>query len=101
MRNKNKTIKLTLNDVFHLARLAQLRLKDKEVEKYQRQLEETLKYVDNLNELNTDMVKESLYLNSKNVFFEDGKKNERSLNANDLSNNKKTSKNYFSVKRIL
>ncbi len=65
---KNKNIKFTLNDIFHLARLAQLKLTDKEAEKYRLQLEETLNYVKNLDELKTDKEKETIYLNLKNFF---------------------------------
>lgn len=93
---KKSKIQFTLNDVFHLSRLAQLKLTDKEAEKYRRQLEETLDYVRNLNELNTDNVQETLFLNLKNVFFEDGKKNQRLLNVNNL-----IEKKYFTVKKIL
>ncbi len=98
---KNKKVKFLLSDVFHLARLAQLKLTDEEAEKYRLQLEETLNYVDNLNELNTDRLEEEVYLNLKNVFFEDGKKNERIFNINDLIGKKRQDKKYFSVKRIL
>lgn len=102
MINKKKSkIKFTLNDIFHLARLAQLKMTDREAEKYRHQLEETLDYVRNLNELNTDNVKEGLFLNLKNVFFEDGKKNQRLLNFNDVIEKKGIEKKYFKVKRIL
>ncbi len=98
---KNKKIKFSLNDVFHLARLARLKLTDKEAEEYRSQLEETLNYVKNLNELNTNNLKEAFYLNLKNVFFEDGKKNERAIDLKELKRKNEANKKYFSVKRIL
>ena len=47
---------LTEEEVRHIARLANLTLTDEEVKKFQKQLSETLKYVEVLNELDTDNV---------------------------------------------
>jgi len=47
---------LTEEEVRYIARLANLTLTDEEVKKIQKQLSETLKYVEALNELNTDKV---------------------------------------------
>ena len=49
-------MKITRQDVLHVADLAHLELSDTEVETYLRQLDEILTYVDKLNELDTSQV---------------------------------------------
>ncbi|MBI3366706.1 Asp-tRNA(Asn)/Glu-tRNA(Gln) amidotransferase subunit GatC [Candidatus Roizmanbacteria bacterium] len=94
---------LTKKDILHLAKLSRLQLNDKEIEKYLSQLEETVKYVNNLKELNTEKVTPtSQTTNLSNVGFVDGKKNTRNFtqeNATLNSKNKNTGN--FVVKRIM
>ncbi len=47
---------VTRNDVEYIAKLARLRFKDEELENFTHQLNEILKYVEKLNELNTDQI---------------------------------------------
>lgn len=50
-----KKISMKIN-VSHIAKLANLPLRKEEVEKLEKQLEETLSYIENLNEINTDNI---------------------------------------------
>jgi len=95
--------KLSKKEILHLAKLANLRLTESEILKYWKQLEETVEYVGNLNELNTKNVEPtSQTTNLDNIFFEDGEKNDRSLKPKEsLANAKNKKDNYFVVKRIL
>ncbi len=99
MQKKN----LSKKDIEHLAKLSALSLSDPELEKYGQQLSETLDFVENLNELNTDAVKEAHSVtDSKDVFFEDGEKCTRMLTEEEAAQNAKSVKNgQFSVKKIL
>lgn len=98
-----KRIKLGKKDILHLSQLAKLNLTSEEIKRYRRQLEETLDYVDNLNELETERF--SLIYNFdylKNSFFQDSEENKRGLKKKQLTKNLKAKKNlYFVVKRIL
>ncbi len=49
-------MKITREDVEHVAMLARLRLSEEEIETFTRQLDKILTYVDKLNELNTEAV---------------------------------------------
>lgn len=83
---------LTKENILHLAKLAKLKLTDEEVEKYLKQLEDTVEYIDNLNELNTDSVEPTSQTTGlSNVGFDDGIKNTRNI----------MKKGYFKVKRIM
>jgi len=83
---------LSKEEVLHLAKLAKLSLTDAEIKKYQKQLSETLGYIENLKQINTDKVASDFYTTSaKNVFKEDKISEARMLRKG----------NYFRVKRIL
>lgn len=94
---------LQKSDIIHLAKLANLTLKDEEVEKYMKQLEETLDYVENLNTLDTSKTEEThSTANLINIFFEDGTKCTRMLTPEETVANAKEKKGkYFVVKRIM
>lgn len=84
---------LTREEILHLAKLSKLQVTDAEIGKYQKQIDETLDYVQNLSELDTSKVKETNHtVDLINVEFEDGEKNDRGLTSK---------KGYFIVKRIL
>lgn len=95
--------KLTKEDILHLAKLSRLHLSDKEIKKYWKQLEETVEYVDNLNELDTEKaVPTSQTTNLVNIGFEDGSKNTRNLSQVGATANAKNKKGgNFVVKRIM
>lgn len=94
---------LQKNDVEHLAKLASLSLSDAEIEKYLSQFDETLKYVENMAELDTTQVQETSHAVAvDNVFFEDGTENKRGLTHKELQYNAKvTDTNALQVSRIL
>jgi len=98
-----KKIKLSKNDVLRLAKMLQIDIDEKEIKTLHQQLLETLKYVENLNEIDTSGVRESassLFMN--NVFFDDGMVNKRGLTLDEVFKNTKSRfKNYFVSKKIL
>jgi len=88
-------------NVKHIAKLANLPLRDGEEEKFERQLSEVLSYVNRLDKLNTDNVPEtSQSTGLENVTRED--KTEKSLTQDEaLSNALKTHNGMFIVPGIL
>lgn len=97
------TKNLTKEDILHLGKLASLSLSEQEVEQYKKQLGETIDYIENLNELDTEKVIPTSQTTSlSDVFFEDGEKNERSLSTEEaIQNASKNKDGYFVVKRIM
>jgi len=95
--------KLSREEIVHLGKLADLKLTDQEVKKYQAQLAQTLDYVKNLNELDTGKVLTTQYNTSaKNVSFDDGIRNEKGLTQEQaLKNSLKNKKGHFVVKKIM
>lgn len=95
--------KLTPKDVTHLAKLSALQLTPQEIELYTKQFEETLAYVENMQELDTSSVSSAEHMSGqKNVYFIDGTKNERALSLADATKNSKKQKNgYFIVDRLI
>lgn len=98
-----KKNQLTKEEILHLAELAKLKLTEQEIIKFQKQLQETVDYIDNLNELPTEKVTESSQNHDLiNCFFKDGATNERQLKRNEtLANVPNKNSQYFVVKRIL
>ena len=98
-----KTSELTRKDILHIAELANLTVSDEEVEKYMNQLSETIKYVENLDELDTAKVEPTSHsTNVTNVYFEDGTANTRQFTREEaLKNGKNIKKGQFVVKRIM
>lgn len=96
-------VDLTKDDVLHIAKLANLQMDDASIEKFRKQLTETLHYVENLEELDTqDVPPTSHSTDVKNVFFEDGTKNDRLFSQEEaLKNGKNTKRNMFMVRRIM
>jgi len=87
-------------DVKHIAKLANLTLKKDDVEKYEKQLNSILDYVDQLLQVNTDSVSET----SQTTGLENVTKNDvssPSLSPDDaLSNTKSKHNGLFKVKAI-
>jgi aspartyl-tRNA(Asn)/glutamyl-tRNA(Gln) amidotransferase subunit C len=97
-----KKLKLKKEDIIHLAKLAGLTLNQKEIEKFQTQLTETLQYIKNLNELDTsNMMETTSAITQFNVYFSDGEKNKKGMNLEEIFLNvEKRKDNYFSTKKI-
>jgi len=94
---------LTNEEIVHLAGLAGLSLTKEEIQKYKTQLEETISYIENLNELETKNVNPTSHTTSlTNIYFSDGEKNDRLLDQSVIFQNAKNKeKNYFKVRKIL
>jgi aspartyl-tRNA(Asn)/glutamyl-tRNA(Gln) amidotransferase subunit C len=94
-------MKLTENEVKHIAKLANLKLTLKEVKQLQKQLSETLEYVDKLNKLNTSKIKPTNQVTGlTNIYRED--KIEPSFTQEEaLSNAKRVYKGYFVSERLI
>ncbi len=90
-------------DVEHLAKLTNLTLNDEEVTLFGKQLQETITYVENLNELDTSHVDATSHSGAqKNITFSDGTPNDRGLSQEQaLKNAKKQNDGYFEVDRIM
>lgn len=88
-------------DISHVAKLANLPLSEEEKKKFSVQLEETVEYVEGLNEVNTESVElTSQVTGLENVTRED--KVKPSLTQEQaLSNAKSTYNGFFKVKGIL
>jgi len=86
--------------VQHIALLANLKLSNKEIEKFQKQLTEILDYVGQLNKVKTKDIKPTSQVTGlENVFRKD--ESGPSLASRDvLINAKKTAKGMFKVKAI-
>lgn len=98
-----KKIDLSNDELVHLAKLANLHLTESEIKTFAKQLAETIEYVENLEEVDTENIKlTSSTVNTANVYFEDGKKSERTLTQEEALLNAKNKKDsYFVVKQIL
>ncbi len=94
-------MKISKEEVEHVARLARLRLTEEEKEKFGRQLNRILEYVEKLNELDTENVESaSQVIPLQNVLREDEVK--PSLPVEDVLSNAPDKKgNYFKVPRII
>ena len=57
LKNRLEYIMITIKDVEHVAKLARLELTEEEKELYTKQLGDVLKYVDQMNEVDTSNVK--------------------------------------------
>lgn len=88
-------------DISHVAKLANLPLTDEEKKKFEKQLEETISYIQNLNEADvTGIEPTSQVTGLENVTREDIAK--PSLSQEDaLKNAKSTHNGFFKVKGIL
>ncbi len=59
-------------EILHIAKLADLNIKDEEIDEYAKNLQDILNFVDVLNNVNTDNVEESIgAVNNTNVFRKD------------------------------
>jgi len=94
---------LTIEDVLHIAKLANITLSKDNLEMYRKQLSETISYVENLGELDTKGVEPTSHAtNHKNVFFKDGTKNERLFTQEEATQNTTVKKSgQFVVKRLM
>lgn len=92
---------ITKEEVEYVARLARLKLSEEEKEKYTKQLGDILKYINKLNELDTEKVEPTSHvLRLSNVFRED--KVRPSLKQEEiLANAPQVESNHFKVKKVI
>lgn len=90
-------------EVLHLAKLAGLELTEAEIDKNSTQLAETIEYIKNLDELNTEGVEATnSVVNLSNITFEDGAPNTRELDIKkDFVDGKNIKDSAFVVNRIM
>jgi aspartyl-tRNA(Asn)/glutamyl-tRNA(Gln) amidotransferase subunit C len=87
-------------NISHVAKLANIKIDDKELKHLEPQISEILKYIEKLNELNTKSVEETSQVTKlENITRAD--KSGQSLSQEEaLSNSKKTEKGSFVVDSI-
>ncbi len=95
--------KLTKQDVFHVAHLANLTLTDIEVDKFTTQLSSIVNYMEELNEVDTkDIAPTTQTTGLVNVFRSDEIKTDQILMQDEaLSGTDETHNGYFKVPAIL
>jgi aspartyl-tRNA(Asn)/glutamyl-tRNA(Gln) amidotransferase subunit C len=99
---KNTKTEITIADVKHLAKLANLTLTAKQLENIPKQLSSVIGYMSKIKSLNTENVPEtSQVTNLENVFREDTIDKERMFTQEEaLSNAMDKHNGYFKVKAI-
>lgn len=92
---------ISKDDVLHVAGLARLELSEDEVSKYEEELNDVLKFMDKLNELDTEGIEPSAHvLDINNVFRED--EVQESFDVEEiLANAPEREDDYFKVPSIL
>ena len=92
---------VTIKDVEHIAKLAKLQFSDEEKEKFTHQFNDILKYIEQLNSLNTENVEPlSQVIDLHNVFREDVVK--PSLPTKEaLDNAPDKTDEYFKVPKVI
>lgn len=87
---------LSRAEIIHLSKLANIKLTEIEIEKFQKQLSSVVGYVEKLKEVNTDnVVTVSQVTGLANVTAEDGMKNTRQLSQEKTLQNAQAKKNGF------
>lgn len=86
----------------HIAKLANLKLQDKEIKKLETQLQSILDYIEKLNGVKTEEIEEtSQVTNLENVTREDKRELKNCLSQEEaLSNTKSKDNGFFKVKGI-
>ncbi len=94
-------MKVTKELVIHIAELAHLKLKEDEIEKFQKELNQILEYVENLNEIDTSNVEPLSHpLPAINVFREDNVQ-ESIPREEALKNAPDATEEFFKVPRVI
>ena len=93
---------ITKDDVKYAANLACIEMSEKELENFTGQLDDILKYMKKLEELDTDKVKPTSHvLDINNVMREDKLTNESLTNEEALKMAPKKEKGFFKVPKII
>lgn len=98
-----KKHQLSEEEILRLSSLAKLEINEEEKRRYKVQLEETLNYVSNLEELNTeDIDQQGWRQEQEDIYFNDGEENKRGLTKNEVfKNTRRIKDNYFVTEKII
>ncbi len=98
-----KSLKFDKKYLIYLASLSLLTLTEQEIKSLITKLEETVKYIDNINAIQTDSTSPTYQTGDlRNIFFKDGEKNQRKLSQDEVfKNSRNKSNNYFITKKII
>jgi len=94
-------MKLTKEEVKHIAKLAELDLTDKEIDKYQQELSEILEYVKILDEVDTKNVKPISQVTGFSNIVRADEVGKSFTNKEALKNAKRTKDGYFEVEQVI
>lgn len=94
-------MKVTKEVIIHIAELAHLKLREDEIEKFEKELNQILEYVDKLNEIDTSNVEALSHpLPTLNIFRED--KVEKSISREEaLKNAPESTEEFFRVPKVI
>ena len=93
-------MKLNKKEILNLANLAKLKLSEDEINKYQKQLVDILNYVNKINELNLDKIKESTS-GAENLVLELREDIVKNSDSNLIKQAYKIENNYVVVPKVL
>ena len=94
-------MEVSKEEILHIAKLANLNIKDEEIDKYAKNLEDILNFVKVLNDVDTDNVEESIgTTNSFNVFRKDEIKEFEDKEAL-LQNAPEQESNMFKIPKVI
>lgn len=93
---------LSKEEIKHIAALARIGLKDKEIEKYQNELSVILGYFEKLEKLDTEKVDPIGHITGMHSILRDDKAEEREKDVKSgiIKNAPKEKDNYFKVKSV-
>ena len=93
--------KVTKNEIKHIAKLADLNLSEKQVEKFQKQLSAIVEYISHLDEVNTLKIKPTSQTTGlTNIKREDELRNEVLTVEEALSGTNEIHNNFFKIPAI-
>jgi aspartyl-tRNA(Asn)/glutamyl-tRNA(Gln) amidotransferase subunit C len=94
-------MRVTKSDVEKIAKLAKLSVSESEKEKFQKQLDEMLGYVEKLNELNTDGVEPTFYVQHQTEGIREDRAAESLSHSEVLRNAPAHTLGFFQVPKII
>ncbi len=94
-------MKITEEDIKYVSRLAKIKLKEEEIENYQKDLEEILVYVEKLKGLSTENVRETTHILSVVNRFREDRVRKGLEQREALANAPAKKDGYFKVPKII
>ena len=92
---------LTKEEVLKIAKLSKLSFEDKEIEKFQVELNDILKYIDMLNEVDTSKVKPLVYINEAVNNFREKEEKPSIQIKKELINAPESAENAIEVPKVI